>query len=337
VTHRNATYALAFALTFATSSVLYAWNGTGHEIIARIAWQNLTPTAKANLIAIMKSHPDYDDAFKLPADAAGADHDLYAFLLSATWPDMVRSPGTVRSKYNRPVWHYADIPFIVGDLPAGTPTPEQPSAHWDSHTEPKNAIEAFQKNVADLENAKLPAQERAVAISWIEHLVGDIHQPLHAVSLFSTSYPTGDRGGNSIIVTANSSVTNLHSLWDGMLGNQQSTAIIDYQADRLMKRFPQKEFATALTHKEFADWAAESFEAAKKVVYLDGHLEGVPSDVQRQNRNAPVPEVPAGYISNAMSTAEQRAALAGYRLAQVLNTALDKPADVSPASKPAGE
>ena len=54
---------------------------------------------------------------------------------------------------------------------------------------------------------------------WLFHLVGDVHQPLHTVSLFKTKYPDGDRGGNLVFVRAKRSgaILDLHQLWDGLL------------------------------------------------------------------------------------------------------------------------
>ncbi len=50
---------------------------------------------------------------------------------------------------------------------------------------------------------------------YLVHVVGDIHQPLHSVSLFNATYPSGDRGGNSLKITLlNGTSQNLHSFWD---------------------------------------------------------------------------------------------------------------------------
>ena len=47
------------------------------------------------------------------------------------------------------------------------------------------------------------------------HVAGDIHQPLHSVSLFNETYPEGDRGGNRIKISLeNNETVNLHQFWD---------------------------------------------------------------------------------------------------------------------------
>jgi hypothetical protein len=57
--------------------------------------------------------------------------------------------------------------------------------------------------------------EKALFARYLVHLVGDIHQPLHSVSLYNTTFPSGDRGGNSLkIIILNGTSQNLHSYWD---------------------------------------------------------------------------------------------------------------------------
>lgn len=64
-------------------------------------------------------------------------------------------------------------------------------------------------------NINKTTAERALFSRYLVHVVGDIHQPLHSVSLFNETYPSGDRGGNSLkIVLMNGTLNNLHSFWD---------------------------------------------------------------------------------------------------------------------------
>jgi hypothetical protein len=57
------------------------------------------------------------------------------------------------------------------------------------------------------------AERRAVALAWLFHLVGDIHQPLHTTELFSVEYPNGDRGRLETPVMVILLVTNDRCLW----------------------------------------------------------------------------------------------------------------------------
>ena len=61
------------------------------------------------------------------------------------------------------------------------------------------------------------AERKAIALSWLFHLVGDVHQPLHTAQLFTVEYPNGHRGGNEICVrvTQARQPMDLHRFWDG--------------------------------------------------------------------------------------------------------------------------
>lgn len=73
----------------------------------------------------------------------------------------------------------------------------------------KNAVKVLSSNI------NKTTAERALFSRYLVHVVGDIHQPLHSVSLFNETYPSGDRGGNSLKITLlNGTAQNLHSFWD---------------------------------------------------------------------------------------------------------------------------
>lgn len=73
----------------------------------------------------------------------------------------------------------------------------------------KNAVRTLSANIDKV------TVERALFARYLVHVTGDIHQPLHSVALYNETYPTGDRGGNSIkIELQNKTEQNLHSFWD---------------------------------------------------------------------------------------------------------------------------
>ena len=175
---------------------------------------------------------------------------------------------------------------------------------------------------------------------WIEHLIGDIHQPLHAVSLYNADFPQGDRGGNSMIVRmpptdgSDGRTMNLHSLWDGLIGGYIEIGEVEKIGTQLQKDHPRKDLEKELAVKDVDQWALESLAEAKHVVYGDGKLPGVaraargdstsqPAGTRAARRdNASQPAVPplsAEYVKNAHAQADKNVALAGYRLADVLN------------------
>ena len=58
---------------------------------------------------------------------------------------------------------------------------------------------------------------RSFALRLLVHYVGDLHQPLHALSRVNSNYPSGDRGGNYFPVEERDEVDNMHLVWDSIL------------------------------------------------------------------------------------------------------------------------
>ena len=308
-----------------------AWNGTGHEAAALVAWDQLSPDQRRAVTDALKGHPLYqrDLAKNLePAD----DADRHAFLEAATWPDFVRSlDHPLNRTENHPVWHYVDYPYDR-DGKAGPAPVEQ----WDGHSDPANLLQAMQKVTAEIRDPKTPADRRAIDYCWVMHLVGDVHQPLHAVSLYSDKYPDGDKGGNSIVLKTATNNVNLHAIWDGLEGFSPHNPtydppfdVIRKVADRVERDHPPGQFADRLARTDPKDWAAESFALAKTAVYRDGKLSGaLPKDAKDHPDD--VPPEPVNYERDAHAVADEQVALAGYRLADELRTLLA----ATPATRP---
>jgi hypothetical protein len=170
--------------------------------------------------------------------------------------------------------------------------------------------------------AMLPPR-KAIDLCWVEHLTGDIHQPLHAVSEFSKQYPTGDRGGNSQIVQNPGDIIigaptlNLHTFWDDIEGLSMDPAVIRQIADRIEKEHPIADWKDNLPVGDVHGWAEESLVLAKSDVYLNGKLAHATQDEVSINPDL-APPLPNGYEKNAVTVADQRIAQAGYRLAALL-------------------
>jgi hypothetical protein len=100
-------------------------------------------------------------------------------------------------------WHYIDYAL------------KPPTFAFEPQPNPDDdALFGIEESEKTLSDRTAPAEERAVALSWLIHLVGDIHQPLHCASLFTEAYPRGDRGGNEFFVMPASRGIKLHSFWD---------------------------------------------------------------------------------------------------------------------------
>lgn len=271
-------YTARYASILLMAVPLAAWNETGHKAVAWIAYQNLTPAARAEADALLKQHPD------------SGVWRMHPFLEAAFWPDVIRG----NPQYDNPTWHYINLPFS----PDGTPlTPadfEGPSVY--------TKIRQFRGTVGDKSR---PGVERAVQLAWIEHLVGDVHQPLHTVARFSRETPKGDRGGNDVRLRE---ARNLHSYWDGALGTTRDEQQIRKLAEDIMKSHPHEEPANL----DVRAWVEDGFRAAKESVYTFGDGSGTKEPIA----------LPEGYAAAAQKVARARAALAGYRLAALLNEAL---------------
>ncbi len=144
-----------------------AWGPTGHRVVAEIAWQQVSPKTRRALGKILGAH---------------------TLAERSTWPDWIRSDPTQSHTAPR---HYMSIPDdgAVGE-------PEEPHILW--------AIEQAEVALADTGRE---TSERLEALSWLVHLVGDVHQPLHVGR-------SDDRGGNMVFVEWMGRQSNLHHVWD---------------------------------------------------------------------------------------------------------------------------
>ncbi|MFO1052064.1 MAG: S1/P1 nuclease [Planctomycetota bacterium] len=314
---RTALLAVLLCASSAPRTADAPWNASGHRILSALTWNELKPGTREAITALLKQHPRYraDLLAGLEGDPGAESTARYAFGAAANWPDTVRSPSNPLSHdHNHPAWHYINLPFVL----EGQAVDEKPAKEGEG---PRDVVEALHKCVADLRNQDLPAAERAIALCWVLHLTEDIHQPLHACTLFSKQFPQGDRGGNSFLVTRSpfdrKSVTNLHALWDSMLGSYASCAIDDCVAtgiaaqQHLARRFHAEQIAI----RDPARWAEESHEVAVTFVYRDGTLRGV-RDGEAGTDQPPL--LPEDYLRVAEGVALQRGVLAAYRLADLL-------------------
>ena len=159
-----------------------------------------------------------------------------------------------------------------------------------------------------MSDTKADVELRAVMLSYLVHLVGDEHQPLHCESLFTADYPEGDKGGNSFYVKPGQRVVGLHGIWDSLLGSSANPRTQYNYAIELQAQYPRTSLPELTSHTTPKDWSLESRELAIERGYLRGELKGSTSRDE-------APELPAGYTKNAKVCAERQGALAGYRLA----------------------
>ena len=316
----------------APSDRALAWNDTGHRTIATLAYDELTPAVRARVDAILRAHPRYEKDLLGEMPQGYGEPERFAFAMSGYWPDIIRTQSNpMHFTHHKPMWHYIDTPYQLPDwrpTTAPSATPATRVAGSGATTQPvvegpKNVIEAIAENRATLRNPERSDAEKAVAICWLAHLVGDIHQPLHATTVYSAQFPDGDRGGNSFIVSVRRQNQNLHAVWDEMLGTQTSATMINYLAAGV-RSDPnlRREAMPQVSKKDPEVWRRESNELGRTVAHRNGTLVGASSEELRRDPTTPVPTLPEGYLRDAEPVALRRAALAAYRLADLLNAAL---------------
>ena len=303
----------------------FGWIDTGHKIVAFIAWEELTPKTRGAVLDLLKQHPRYDKDLlaRAPLDATPQQLDEHVFATAATWPDMVRLQGNpMHAAYNHPSWHYINIPFVVGGQTA-------PSDAASDVSGPHDILQALAKNLADLKDSSVAPSDKAIAVCWILHLVGDIHQPLHATEMYSPAFPQGDQGGNAEVVLRDppypDSRIKLHLLWDELPGEFKSEDLEGYEAAGIRNdpRYSREGLKDAIAVTDFAAWAKESYDLGVKYAYLEGALKTALAKEDRSAARTPIPGVPPGYIERAEHVATRQVALAGHRLADLLNKTFD--------------
>jgi len=283
----------------------YSWNESGHQVVAALAWDNLSEKARKNIIAILKeANPDtdiqalFDDSFKKDAEKAW-------FMKVAYWPDIVRDKEKKEryEKYHRSHWHYIERYWEQSPL-GGVDMTNFPQ-------NPENSVERirfFKNTLADYEVSN---EEKAIQIAWMLHLVGDVHQPLHNGSLVTKKHPGGDKGGNDFRL-GDEWPKNLHSYWDGILDIEYGLTYPNYEFDEMLKiakKISKEHKADDMDKKTKIDdpmkWSDEGARILKISVYPPYLKEGEkPSEK---------------YQENVYKHSSYHIALAGYRLAELLN------------------
>jgi hypothetical protein len=321
----------------ALAPVANAWNATGHKQIADMAWCLLDRHTREAIAKIMLSgdtvHGRDGDISFVPLAPTGTIATLYLetqvrpkFDLAATWPDQIKggrselfeakinadndaSPGVkppkgdplrARGEETRcKTWHYYDLPIFD----ANPPHPARPS----------NADRALTLVAADFQKLARAqsADTRAEVydLYWIEHLVGDLHQPLHCSSNFAIA-DNGDAGGNEFRLAGG----NLHSFWDSGIDHAIAAdpAITDRRQTALVSRAWLADKAVRPTPVQIADlkpidWITLGAQIAETQLYTAIEPGTAPDGTYRAMQD---------------QVCKRQAVLAAYRLARLLKQSL---------------
>jgi hypothetical protein len=293
-----------------------AWGCEGHQVIALLAEKHLTPHALAMAKKILAEVP-IDPALSRYCKEGGID----ALADASTWPDDMRGlrPETAP-------WHYVDIPL-------GTAARDV-----EKFCDPKEGCvtRAITEELATLRSADADPKERADALRFLIHFVGDLHQPLHAAT-------NNDQGGNCVPVAffdalpqlrnpqTESYAPNLHGVWDTNILERATTGkTVDQVASDLDQSFQKQMSRWQKGPLNIDAWAWESYQLAVKNVY--GKLPmRIPVETPREIKScADNDHISARmlklderledpYQNMAVPIVRERAAQAGARLAMLLN------------------
>jgi hypothetical protein len=226
----------ALAALFLTASPAAAWWEYGHETVARIAYLQVTPATRTAIDALLREQRLLDTP-TCPARSIAE---------ASIWPDCVKTLGD-RFSYAY-AWHYVDIDVCKPFDPKG------PCAGGNC------VIAQIERNQRLLADKTLNPRERLMALIFLVHFVGDLHQPLHAAER------AGDQGGNKLILSYGAMPhTNLHAVWDGLLPDR-AISIAPADAPGLLAGLTPARRAT-IQGGSVTDWARESWMLARDTVY----------------------------------------------------------------------
>ena len=273
-----------------------AWGDEGHAVIARIALHYLTPTVQARVQAL------------LATDQSGLVPDT-GLVSEATWADRYRDSDrdTTRAHYEQTrAWHYVDIERAAPDLNSacfGAPA-LPPGVAASAGPAQDCVVDKIVQFERELRAPGTPPPERLRALQFVLHLVGDVHQPLHAID-------DHDAGGNARRVGARGlRAGSLHYYWDVEFVRRAGP-----DPEILAEQLQQQISAADLSRWRrgtSADWAREAFGVALARGY--GNLP--------MRRGRRVERLSQSYVEDATQAVTVQLQRAGVRLALVLDRAL---------------
>ena len=296
---------LTFTVLMALPWPALAWNAAGHRLVASIAWDQLDAPTRSELAELLRAHPDYARWLR----RAGADETgRGAFIEASTWPDDIRKDKRFYSEgideptatlpgfpdmERRRNWHYVNRP--LDDKLRNQPV----SGLLDKQLVLLSRI---------IGTPSAPQIERAYALPWLIHLIGDAHQPLHT-SIRLDAKGKWDKLGNGMAVinpfSARNNSSTLHAFWDDLPGPPWLRGErLTVAGQALIAAYPQPGHSTS------GQWIDESWRIAMKNAYPPG--------------SENIPTLSEDFYAGAKEIANRRIATAGYRLADLLRELLRK-------------
>lgn len=294
---------LLFLIIFAIPLTSLAWDRQGHQAVSAVAYATLTPNQRQKMDGILRYHPWYN-VWRGEYQQSPPPHvsfEAYAFIRAAAWPDDIRG----NPQYHHGTWHYVNYPASLPNS-INTNSPIGTGVLQIKVQECMNSVRNETQTTA------AHRTNRAIMLSWLLHLVGDLHQPLHSVALVNSTYPHGDHGGNDFLVRkiTQSSQVKLHSFWDDILGTSQTVPAALALATQLMQQMPLN---SSMVTGNYHDWINDSGRIALENVYQFRPPGGALHPIGDHGS-----VLPGGYENQAKLIAAKQVVLGGYRLASTL-------------------
>jgi len=261
--NRTCAVALSTLITLCIASPAFGWGQTGHRVTGAIAEQYLSPLSQAALMELLP-HGSLAEA--------------------STHADEMRSnPSEFWQKTASP-WHYVTVP--EGKAYNEVSAPKQ-----------GDAVTALKQFTQTLKSDAASVEEKRLALQFIVHIIGDLHQPLHAGN-------GTDRGGNDVKVRFFWQDSNLHRVWDSQMLDQRDLSYSEW-TEWLTKTIAAKDIRSWATTDPLV-WIEEST-AIRDTIY--------PEDANNMSYD---------YLYHHLPTAKKRLQMAGIRIAMYLNMVFDE-------------
>src|SRR5690349_2833904 len=258
---------VAAAIALMPSPAL-AWGKTGHRVVAAIADTQLSGLARAHIKEILGGAESLDEA--------------------ANWPDEMRSaPDPFWQKTATP-WHYVTLNGIIYD-----------------HAPPEgDALEALGHFSKTLQDPTASREDKQLALRFVVHLVGDLHQPLHVGKCC-------DKGGNDVKVTWFGKPTNLHAVWDSQLVDDEQLSFTELAAK--LERHISNDDMIKWWDVNPRDWITESAELRDKLYPTKDEMPKTPKGKKKLKKGT-LPDLSYSYVYRFTPLIEQRLSQGGVRL-----------------------
>jgi hypothetical protein len=261
---------IAFLAFFALCTSASAWGDTGHKIVCEIAYRLAQPDTRAAIRKLIRSDSEFD-----------------TFSESCVFPDHPRKRASE---------HFVNLPRDSKGLTSDS-----------CPTAPKCALTAILNDSKVIASKTEKKADKLIALKFLGHWVGDIHQPLH-VSF------EDDRGGNDINVVGECT-TNLHSAWDNCILEAAVGSDVSDAADQLIDAITP-EMITKWNASEPRDWANESFALAERAKTGYCAIHGKSCDKPDGDVT-----INAAYLQTNKPIVKEQLQKAGVRLGKLLDTA----------------